>query len=116
MLGIEIKRTIKQGVINFWRNGWVSLATILVMVLALFVLGSLFFSNVLLTSALSRLEEKVDISVYFNTSAPEEDILDLKSSLGKMAEVKSVEYVSRDEALKQFQERHRENALLTQAL
>ncbi len=116
MLGIEIKRTVKQGVINFWRNGWVSLATILVMVLALFVLGSLFFSNVLLTSALARLEEKVDISVYFNTSAPEDDILALRSSLGKMAEVKSVEYVSRDEALKQFQERHAENALLTQVL
>ncbi|MDP3784792.1 MAG: permease-like cell division protein FtsX [bacterium] len=116
MLGIEIKRTIKQGVINFWRNGWVSLATILVMVLALFVLGALFFSNVLLTSALSRLEEKVDISVYFNTSAPEEDVLALKSSLDKMAEVKSVEYVSRDDALREFRERHRENALLTQAL
>lgn len=116
MLGVEIKRTVKQGIVNFWRNGWVSLATVLVMVLALFVLGTLFFSNVLLTSALSRLEEKVDVSVYFKTSAPEEDILAVKSSLGKMAEVKSVEYVSREDALRAFQERHAENALLTQAL
>ena len=101
---------------NFWRNGWVSLATVLVMVLALFVLGALFFSNVLLTSALSRLEEKVDISVYFKTSAPEEDILALKSALGKLQEVKAVEYVSSDQALAAFQERHAENALITQAL
>jgi len=102
--------------VNFWRNGWVSLATVLVMVLALFVLGALFFSNVLLTSALSRLEEKVDISVYFKTSAPEEDILALKSALGKLQEVKAVEYVSSDQALAAFQERHAENALITQAL
>ena len=101
---------------NFWRNGWVSLATVLVMVLALFVLGALFFSNVLLTSALSRLEEKVDISVYFKTSAPEEDILALKSALGKLQEVKAVEYVSSGQALAAFQERHAENALITQAL
>ena len=116
MLKSEINRAIKQGVVNFWRNGWVSLATVLVMVLALFVLGALFFSNMLLTSALSRLEEKVDISVYFKTSAPEEDILALKSALGKLQEVKAVEYVSSDQALAAFQERHAENALITQAL
>ena len=116
MLKSEINRAIKQGVVNFWRNGWVSLATVLVMVLALFVLGALFFSNVLLTSALSRLEEKVDISIYFKTSAPEEDILALKSALGKLQEVKAVEYVSSDQALAAFQERHAENALITQAL
>ena len=116
MLKSEINRAIKRGGVNFWRNGWVSLATVLVMVLALFVLGALFFSNVLLTSALSRLEEKVDISVYFKTSAPEEDILALKSALGKLQEVKAVEYVSSDQALAAFQERHAENALITQAL
>lgn len=116
MFRSEVNRIIKRGVVNFWRNGWVSLATVLVMVLALFVLGALFFSNVLLTSALSRLEEKVDISVYFKTSAPEEDILVLKSSLEKLQEVKAVEYVSRDQALAAFQERHAENALITQAL
>jgi len=116
MLKSEINRVIKRGVVNFWRNGWVSLATVLVMVLALFVLGALFFSNVLLTSALSRLEEKVDISVYFKTSAPEEDILALKSALGKLQEVKAVEYVSSGQALAAFQERHAENALITQAL
>ena len=107
---------IKQGVVNFWRNGWVSLATVLMMVLTLFVVGALFFSNVLLTSALDRLEKKVDVSVYFKTAAPEEEILSLKSSLEKMGEVAAVEYVSSEEALRQFQERHSENALLTQSL
>lgn len=109
-------RTVRQGLVSFWRNGWVSLATILVMVLALFVLGALFFSNLLLTSALERLEEKVDISVYFKNLASEEDILNLKASLERLGEVRSVEYISREEALRQFQERHRENALITQAL
>ncbi len=42
MFFVKIKRIIKTGFINFWRNGWVSLATILVMVIA-FALGSASF-------------------------------------------------------------------------
>lgn len=113
---VQFKRNIKQGFINFWRNGWVSLATVLVMVLTLFVFGSLFFSNVLLTSALKNLEDKVDISVYFKSTAVEDDILAMKSSVEKLPEVKSVEYVTRDQALENFKERHKENALITQSL
>lgn len=116
MEAVQIKRTVRQGFVNFWRNGWVSLATVLIMVLTLFVFGGLFFSNVLLTSVLESLEEKVDISVYFKTSAREDEILALKSSVEKLAEVKAVEYVSRDKALLEFQERHRENSLITQSL
>lgn len=116
MRGIELRRIFRYGLVNFWRNAWVSLATILVMVTTLFVFGSLFFSNVLLTSALERLEDQVDISVYFVSSASEEEILALRTSLEKLGEVARVEYISRDEALRQFQERHRDNALITQSL
>ena len=101
---IQLKRTVRQGFVNFWRNGWVSLATVLVMVLTLFVFGGLFFSNVLLTSALEQLEEKVDISVYFKTSAIEDEILALKSSVEKLAEVREAEYISREQALLEFEE------------
>jgi cell division transport system permease protein len=116
MKGSEIKRILKQGLINFWRNGWVSLASVLVMVLTLFVVGILFFSNLLLTSALERLEDQVDISVYFKTEAPVDKILSLKSSVEKLGEVERVEYISREEALSRFKERHRENVLITQSL
>lgn len=116
MAYIQFKRILRQGFINFWRNGWVSLATVLIMCLTLFVFGSLFFFNVLLTSALESLQEKVDVSVYFKTTAPENEILSLKSSLERLSEVSAVEYISRDEALLEFQERHRDNSLITQSL
>ena len=50
---------------------------------------------------------------YFDT---EEDILETRSQLVKLDEVKSVEYVSAEEALRQFKERHEENQLLMQSL
>lgn len=116
MKWINVRRTMARGFISFWRNGLVSFATVLVMVLTLFVLGALLFSNVMLTSALDQIQNKVDISVYFNTGADEEEILAIKSSLEKLGEVKAVEYISREEALRQFEERHKDNALIGQSL
>ncbi len=107
---------MRTGFINFWRNGWVSLATILVMVTTLFVIGSLIFSRVLLNSTLAQVEDKVDITVYFKTDANEGDILALKDSLSKLGEVKSINYISAEKALNDFKERHSNNALITQSL
>jgi len=111
-----IKRIVKAGIINFWRNGWISLSAILVMVLALFMIGSLLFSNVLLTSALSRIEEQVDISVYFQTDITEEEVVGVQAALLQLSQVKSVNYVSRDEAIEKFKARHAGNALITQSI
>ena len=111
-----IRRVIKEGVISFWRNGWVSLAAILVMVLALFMIASLLFSNILLTSALSRIEEQVDISIYFKKDSAEEEILNTQSALLQLPQVRSASYISEDEALEKFRTRHAANALITQSL
>lgn len=113
---VNAKRIAKGGIINFWRNGWVSFATVLVMVLTLFMVGSLVLANVILTSVLSSLEDKVDVTVYFKVDAPEDDILAVQDSLKSLGEVRDVEYVSREEALLRFRERHKENALITQSL
>src|SRR3989338_2326903 len=113
---INLKRVIKAGIVSFWRNGWISFATILVMVLTLFVVGGLILSNVVMTSVLASLEDKVDITVYFHLDAPEEEILAVRDSLEGLGEVEEVEYVSRVEALARFRDRHRENALITQSL
>jgi cell division transport system permease protein len=113
---INLKRITKGGIVNFWRNGWVSFATVLIMVLTLFVVGSLVLGNIILTSVLSSLEDKVDITVYFTLEALEDDILAVRDSLETLGEVENVEYISRDEALERFRDRHQENALITQSL
>jgi cell division transport system permease protein len=116
MFWVNVKRVFKSGFMNFWRNGWVSLATILVMVITLFVLGSLIFGRALLNSTLSQLEDKVDITVYFKTGASEEEILSMKDKLSKLNEVKEINYISSEKALQDFKERHADNALITQSL
>ena len=109
-------RIIKHGFQNFWRQRLISVATLTVMLLALIVFSSLIIFNVVATSALNSIQEKIDISVYFKTSSPEDEVLRIKRSLEELEEVKNVEYVSRDKALEIFKERHLEDATITQAV
>ena len=116
MIFTKIKRVTKAGFVNFWRNGWVSLAAILVVVITLFAIGSLIFSKAVMEAALNHIEDKVDISVYFKNNAEEKDVLAMKDSVAELSEVKSVEYVSADNALADFKERHKDNATLLQSI
>src|SRR3989338_5701932 len=116
MLWTSIKRVIKGGVVNFYRNGFVSLASVLIMVVTLFVIGSVLFLSATLHASLTELKGKVDVNVYFQTGAEEADILALANALRALPEVKEVNYVSRAQALEQFRARHRNDELTLQAL
>ncbi|MBI4119691.1 MAG: ABC transporter permease [Parcubacteria group bacterium] len=115
-MATALYRILKLGVLNFWRNGWLSAATIAVMILALLVFEGLIIFGVLTKAALASIQDKIDISVYFKTTAPEDEILRVKKSLESLAEVKKVEYVSRDEALEMFRSRHQSDATISEAL
>jgi cell division transport system permease protein len=116
MMWITAKRIFRAGFLGFWRNGFVTLAAVLVMTVTLFVLGSLVFTGVILNSTLAELKEKVDMNVYFTTEAPEDRILDLRDDVAALPSVVAAEYVSRDEALARFRERHQNDQLTLQAL
>ncbi|MBI3420588.1 MAG: ABC transporter permease [Candidatus Sungbacteria bacterium] len=111
-----LHRIFKAGFLNFRRNVWLSVATIMVMALVLFVLGNLVFLSALANSVISSLESRIDISVYFTQQAPEKEIFAVKQALEENADVADVTYVSRDIALAQFRERHKNNALIVSAL
>jgi cell division transport system permease protein len=80
------------------------------------VFGGLIFFSTLSESFLNVVREKVDINVYFALNANEIDILDLKKTLEKMPEVSTTEYISREESLKRFKEKHQDNTLILQGL
>ena len=109
-------RIFKTAFVSFWRNGWLSTATILVMVLALFVLGGLLLSSVLMNAILDDLQAKIDISVYFYPDTPESLIVNLKSEFEKIKEVKSISYVSQAEALERFKEDHKNDPILQETV
>lgn len=114
---ITLKRVIRSGFFSFWRNSFVSLSSILVMMVTLFVIGSTIFSGAILKSTLDQIRDKVDINVYFVNSASEDDILNIKKNLEQLPEVQPpVVYVSRDQALDDFKKRHENDEFTLQAL
>jgi cell division transport system permease protein len=103
MKGLKLLRTFKEGAHNYRRNGWLTFATVSILTISLFVISQtalLVFSGHL---AIKNLESKVSIALSFNPEVTEERILSIKSDLEKYdKEIQSVQYVSRDDALKDF--------------
>ncbi|MDO8493429.1 MAG: permease-like cell division protein FtsX [bacterium] len=113
---VNFKRVLKIGFVNFWRSGFVSFASVLVMVVTLFLIGSLLVGGAILDSALSLVKDRVDINIYFRTDAQEQDIMNLKTSLIALPEVKSITYTTKDQALSDFKEKHKDNSLILSSL
>ncbi|KND52134.1 MAG: cell division transport system permease protein [Parcubacteria bacterium C7867-003] len=116
MFWLKAKRIVRAGFFSFWRNGFISLSSILVMVVTLFVIGSVIFSSVVLKTTLDQIKDKVDINVYFFTTADENEILAMKKSLEQLPEVLSVEYVTREQVLADFRKRHENDQSIIGAL
>lgn len=116
MIWISTKRVMRAGLINVWRNSFVSLASTFVMTMTLLIIGSLMFLSATIDQFVSYVKDKVDVNVYFVTSADESAILDLKTTLEKLPEVSYVSYMTRDDALAAFRERHQDDQLTVQAL
>lgn len=111
-----ISRIIHLGFKNFWRNGLLSTATVAIMVLALLVFVGLILFRVVADQAATSIQDKIDISVYFKPDASEDQILNIKQSLEKLSQVKSVEYVSKDSTLAIFKEAHKNDPIISQGI
>ncbi len=116
MFWTNTKRIIKSGVTSFGRNAFVSLSSVLIITVTLFVLGGILFSGALLNSSLQEIKSKVDVNVYFVPTATEENILSLQNKIKALPEVAEVTYVSRETALANFKLRHEGDEITLAAL
>ncbi len=111
-----IKRIVRAGFVGFWRNAYVSLASVFVITVALFVIGSTMFIDQLLTTSLKTLQQKVDINVYFVPSASQDDIDSIRNAVSALPDVATVTYTSREEALEKYRQRNQDDEIAMQAL
>ncbi len=112
----SIKRIISAGWRNFFKSNGFSIATVFILTLVLLLVNGFFLSKDMGQFLIAELQEKVDMSIYFVDGAPEQDILDVKQTLEEFSEVKEVEYVSKEQALSNFIEKHKNDVVLMESL
>ena len=112
----SLKNVLKSGWTNFKRNSYLSIAVTGVMSLVLLLLLGLISFQFLTSRLVTSIEDKLDVSAYFQTTTAEEQILSIKTDLEKLPEVTEVVYLSREKVLEDFRAEHADEPETLEAL
>ncbi len=113
---ISFLRALKFAFQSFYRNVWLSIATILILVLTLFSVSLVGTVNFIGDRAIKSVKDKVDLSVYFYPDVGEKEIQAIQAKLQTLPSVKEIDYIPKDEALEQFKERHKDDPVIQETL
>jgi cell division transport system permease protein len=116
MLINKTKRIIITALKDLSRNLWLNMATVIIIVISLFTITTMLAIDAVGSHALSVLQEKIDISIQFKDNADEAKILEFKKDLENMEDVKNVEYISKEQALIDFKETHKDSEYINESL
>lgn len=96
--------TLKQGIINIFRNKWYSLASIATIGACLVMFG-IFYSIVMnFQYTVKGAQENVAVTVFFEEGTSEERIQEIGSLIQARAEVSNIRYISDQEAWDSFKD------------
>lgn len=109
-------RMIKSGFSSFIRNGWLSVASITVIVLTLLTLSVFFILNIVLNTGIKTIQDKIDISVYFKENVAQNLVIGIQNELADMSEVRSIKYTSKEDAVVKFKEQNKDNLALLESI
>lgn len=113
---ISTYRITKFAFQNFWRNFWLSIITISMLVLTLLSINVLLVLNVMTDNAIQYVEDRVEVSVYFHEDVTDEDTGSAVEYLRGLSQVRDVETISADEALERFTALHEGEEEIMQSL
>lgn len=114
---LKLWRTFKEGGSNIRRNGWLAFATVSILTLSLFIVSLSALLGLTTNLLLENLREKISVNVSFNPDVSEDRIREIQGELGKYTqEIKSVEYISRDQALNEFLEANNNDPTIKKAI
>ncbi len=113
---ITFGRVIKTGLVNFIRNAWLAVAAIAVMVITLTIVLFSVIASATFQNTIQQITDKIDISVFLVDTVTDDQKKQLISQLEAQSNVKSVEYISKDDALDRYKEQNKDNLDLLLAI
>lgn len=115
-LRITTWRIFTSAAKHLFRNAWLGLATVFVLVLALLSVNVVIGVGSLVDRALGLLEQRIDISVYFKEKTPDAILKQAEFFMASLPQVQSATMFTPEQALEQFKKRHAGDEKLLEAL
>jgi len=109
-------RVIKFAFQDFFRNFWLSFVTLTILILALFSINLLIVFSAVTREAITSIENKININIYFKPEIGEDQVQNVQKYLLGLDQVKDVQYVSKDQALESFKAKHQDNPKILESL
>ncbi|PIS05215.1 MAG: hypothetical protein COT81_02270 [Candidatus Buchananbacteria bacterium CG10_big_fil_rev_8_21_14_0_10_42_9] len=116
MLLLDTYRVIKFAGQSFWRNIWLSIATIFIIILTLISVNAIVILNLVTQEIVTAVQEKIDISVYFQPGIEEIQIKEVESYLKSLSQVEAIKYKSAAENLAEFRLQNIDNPSIIESL
>ncbi|HVV66603.1 MAG TPA: permease-like cell division protein FtsX [Candidatus Saccharimonadales bacterium] len=113
---ITLSRIIHTGTVNFIRNVSLAIAAMAVMVVTLTIVLFSVITNATFTNTIAQITDKIDVSVFLKDSDTQAQTNQLISQLKKLPNVKSVQYLTKEQALQQYQAQNAGNTQLLTAI
>lgn len=95
--------SVRQAIEGLWRNRVMTLAASVTMVLMLVLLSSLVIVVTGMEAGLAFIESKVEVRAELNDGVTSDRVDNLTAQLLALPEVSAVDYISKDQALQEFQ-------------
>jgi cell division transport system permease protein len=113
---ITFGRIIRTGVINFFRNASLAVAAMAVMVVTLTIILLSIVVNTTLSGTIKQITDKIDVSVYLVDGLSDQQRNDLINDIEALPNVKSTQYLSKDDALEAYKKENVNNPELLLAI
>lgn len=113
---ISFERIVKNGFVSFGRNIWLAIAAIAMMMITLTILLFAVVANVTFNHTISDITSHIDVSVYLKDNITEAQRSKLMNDIKHIDNVKSVDYTSKAQALKNYEAANSNNPDLLAAI
>lgn len=113
---IMFRRIFTTGLTNFGRNAWLGIAAMAVMVITLTIILFSIIANATFANTVQQITDKIDVSVYLKDSVNTDQREALITQIEKLENVKSVTFISKDDALVAYKKQNASNVDLLLAI
>lgn len=103
---ITFRRIIKTGGVNFFRNAWLGIAAMAVMIITLTIVLFSVIANATFAHTVAQITDRIDVSVYLKDDIKAEKLEELMNELKNHPNVRSVKHINKEQALENYKKQN----------